>query len=550
MIQMVARDGESSARAGDAAEVWWSGGPPPAPYIRSLLHAVGITALLLCAAVHFLLSLTAYVRQPVATYLSAVSEPLTFPSVTVCPALPFKLSVLSDRGLNNTNVRCSGSSSERSELAQLLQDMPGLWDEPVNLTSLWWSAGLQSSDYLPDTSLDDLPWNHWRPILTTNNVCYQLANTSQTKGFSTLAVVLSYKNIKEELLAFERDCYPQDYGRIFWVMLPEKGATPLAVSRSRFYKQKVQWRASNQLKITPMVVRRLPPCRTQPYRRSTCLQRCQLERAARRINCSLPYLPDTDLPMCHTQDQYRKSRKYILDEPSANETQPCEHLCGKDCESTYYYVDDVSTAHAYYREGFEAKLSWKNYFIIQEFWSTSFPRALSEVGGIVGLYLGWSVLGSGQGFANFLGTIEGHKWSRTRRRIRKLLLLTLYLLCAMTATLFWLHFAGEFAWNHPYYTRIETHRLRPRDLPAMTVCRWPPFNLSKLLEDGLIFNASAHCRNYGNRFSRCFRGTRVIQELPGMFGGRPLDQVWADAAWKLQDLVTHYTVDSNSFLVQ
>ncbi|ROT64108.1 hypothetical protein C7M84_017963 [Penaeus vannamei] len=86
-----------------------------------------------------------------------------------------------------------------------------------------------------------------------------------------------------------------------------------------------------------------------------------------------------------------------------------------------------------------------------------------------------------------------------------------------------------------FSTSLSIRPLQARDLPAVTVCIWPPFNVQRLLETaglGSAYEQVTHLDPVDKHASILSLLQRLI-EAPN---GTTLDHLWSESAWKANEL--------------
>ncbi|KAK7028032.1 hypothetical protein SK128_006387 [Halocaridina rubra] len=479
-------------------------------HVRKLLYTTGFTVLVCITVVHCLLSIISYITQPVSTVLTLANDPVSFPQVTLCQDMPFKPSVLMNFGLNTSEIPCKTQDTyncRSSVIKSLLDKLPGIWQDDTNLTSLWTKAEKELEDIIYYSALDRSVHGNWNSILTTNNLCYQLLISNYSKDITLLQLYFNMDDLQEEFGMYNEYLYSLTEKKAF-LIIPQKDHKPLAIFRSQslMFTLLLDFSLQPIISVLPLAINRLTPCEAPPYSRAHCIELCQLREMAERVGCSMPYIANSTLPACNTIQQYEKSPKYITSTKLLSEFgSSCAKKCNRQCSSTYYYVDNIQILQFFdsLYPRIDIELSTDTYYNIQEVVSKSFARFLSEIGGIVGLYLGWSLLDTGIWIGELFLLWCAPLRKRITLKYQRLMQFTFLMTCVLSACLFCIYFVAQYALNEDFYTTLETQKVRPDQLPSVTVCRWPPFNVSKLVELGLLFNISAYCRNYWGRFYRC-----------------------------------------------
>lgn len=507
---------------------------------------VGVMAMTVVMSAHIITAICAYIWQPAITLLSVDKTPQSFPQVTVCPDMPFKSQVLVEHGINTSDYGFLYVTRDRI-LHNLLQTLPGVWaNNTAGVEVLWKEAARDVCEIVGSSVNFDCSKAKSNAILTTNNICYALTPSDVTGKILTLSMTYDDLAAEGEMLAWPLSSSKKK----LWIAIPERGVQPVLIARHQTYAHEFREirKFGTELMLTTLSVERVLPCQPLPYRRTPCLHQCQLEMAAREVGCTLPYIAVANLPACRTQEQYRNSIKYVVETQShpfttLNITATCNSRCPKECQTQYYHITQMQETEQ--QNDLSLRFSSDYKLNVKEYYSQSFTKLLCELGGIIGLYVGWSVMDGGEVLITVIKALHIRISRGFERRIMGLVKPSLIISCLLLAFVLWTERLYEYVWAHPYYTSYEIRAIRSRNFPSLTVCRWPPFNLSKLVDLGLQYDIQENCRDYG-RFYRCSDGTTAVLGLPGLWS-KPLDDVWEASAWHLSDLVTGYELDGKFF---
>lgn len=509
---------------------------------------IGIMVMMVIMSAHIITAICAYIWQPAVTLLSLDKSAQSFPLVTVCPDMPFKPEVLIEKGINTSSYTLLYHKRDYV-FRSLLQDLPGVWiNGTTEVEDLWREAAKDACEIVGSSVNFDCVAAKSNSILTTNNVCYALSPSDVSGNKLTLSMTFDELMAEGEMMSWNM----RRARKTLWIVVPERGVQPLMIAKHQSYAHDCQQSNTDgrELRLTTLTVERVHPCQPLPYRRTSCLQQCQLEMAARDVGCTLPYITVANLPICHTQDQYRNSVKYVVEThahpfTTLNITDACNDHCPKECQTQYYHITRMYETDQ--RNDLSLRLSSDYNLDIKEYYSQSFTKLLCELGGIIGLYVGWSVMDGGEVLIAVIKALHVRVSRGFERRVIRLVKHSLIASCLLMAVVLWTERVYEYVWAHPYYTSYDIQTVRSRIFPSLTVCRWPPFNLSKLLSLGLQYDIKESCRDYG-RFYRCSDSTETIKRLPGVWS-KPLEEIWNASAWHLSDLVTSYELDGKLFNV-
>lgn len=487
---------------------------------------VTLTTLVIVMSAHMLTAITSYLRLPVTTLVSIRETSEPFPWIAVCPNVPFDF-----QDLEKFNaVRPSCLVDIVQTMRTFLDNLPGVWRENgTNIQELWRTSAKNQSYYITREMRAD-------PILTTNNVCYMLKPQGDEEKSLVILNPLS--------MFFFDQCFGETIDTL-WIMFPEKGVRPVMIQRDQVYSYTFPYITVTGTVVTlsTLILDRVKPCQPLPYHRTSCLHQCHLEIASRTVGCSLPYINVTNVPACHTQDQYVDSVKYMVDTntlTTPDTKSECNKRCPEECHTQYYHISGIEKSH----ETSDLTITYLPAvnLHIREYISQSFSSLFSELGGIVGLYVGWSMLDLSGILIKSLDFMSVTMAGGMGRPWKGVVKPAFYLMCLMVAGVLWTERIFKYVGDGHYYTHYGIQNLQPQHFPSLTVCRWPPFNLSRLVGLGLSYDPDTSC-TYNGRFYRCFGGTEVLRDLPGVWEKKPIDEVWDASAWDLPDLVHSIQID-------
>ncbi|KAK7013173.1 hypothetical protein SK128_025002 [Halocaridina rubra] len=518
-------------------------------YSQTLCWLIGLLCFGGFTCVSLLTVILSFVYQPVTTILSLGKEPQPFPPVIVCPDLPFKPRILEEYDIGIPSTDCF--SIPREILVDyLIDDLPGFWNNRTTLSSLWKNAAKDVTDIVGSCLYQNSNNEcRWKPVLTTNNICFELDTTPFPKTKDAIAVHLefSHTDITEECnLLCPYYCFGS-MAKINWLIIPESKGTPLIVTKDNSFSLSTSKHSRETMDTTfsTMLVHRVKPCLPMPYSRKQCLQTCYLKAAAEEIGCSLPYVNVSGLPACHSQDQYKNSPKYMLaSETSLYDTvsddEICKNKCPDECFSVYYQLEKLSSQTG--EADSTVRFSATDYLEIKELYAKSVTGLICEIGGLIGLGLGYCLLDISGYIATYIRNLRPLFSENTLLHMKRCFTLICTLLSIAVTAFLWTERVYAYIWSHPYYTSFSMLPANAPNFPSLTICRWPPFNISSLLAMGLKFDINEHC-NYDGRYYRCHSVTSILRTLPGMWN-ISLDNIWRDSAWDLSDLVIGYNLDA------
>lgn len=492
-----------------------------------------LTALVIVMAAHMLTAITSYLWQPVATFVSLSADSQPFPRIAVCPDFPFDVQEL--ERYNAVRPYCAANWDQARR--HFLDSLPGVWAEGgTDIRELWRTSAMNISEYITSDVNSET-------ILTTNNVCYMLKPSGDGENALSL-----YGELPVDFSI----CFGRSVGHL-WIMFPEKGFEPVMIQQDQVYTYSFTRKTSAMtvLTLSTLIMDRVKPCQPLPYRRSSCLHQCLLEIAVKALGCSLPYVNISNIPACRTQEQYANSVKYMVDThtlTTLDTNDQCNKKCPDECHTQHYHISRINKVEQEYG-GLSIKYLSDVYLHIREYISQSFSSLLSELGGIVGLYVGWSMLELGDLLNKSLDFMGVGVAGGMRHPLRGVVKPSFRLLCLMVAGVLWTERILKYVGTDHYYTHYGVESIRSQQFPSLTVCRWPPFNLSRLVDSGLLYDSDASCTHNGFYY-RCFSGTITIRELPGVWARKTADEVWQESAWDLTDLVRSIQLDGRDIQIK
>lgn len=499
--------------------------------VKILWEWASLTALLIAMSAHILTAITSYLWQPVATFVSLGADSQPLPRIAVCPDFPFDI-----QGLERYNVVKPYCMDARHLVKRpFLDSLPGVWGEDgTDIRELWRTSARNISEYI-------FSYVNVKSILTTNNVCYMLKPSGDKENTLLLYGELPYK---------ADICLGTSVGKL-WIMFPENGFEPIMIQQDQVYTYAFSYKSfkRTELTLSTLIMDRVKPCQPLPYRRSSCLHQCLLEIAGKASGCSLPYINISNIPDCRTQEQYASSLKYMVDThtiTTLDTNGQCNNKCPDECQTQYHHLARINKIKEEYGGLFIRHLS-DVYLHIREYISRSFSSQLSELGGIVGLYVGWSMLELGDLLNKSLDLMGVGVAGGMRHRLRGVVKPSFHLLCLMVAGVLWTERILKYVGTDHYYTYYGVQGIRSQQFPSLTVCRWPPFNLSRLVDSGLLYDPDASCTYNGVHY-RCFSGTITLRDLPGVWA-KTADEVWEASAWDLSDLVRSIQLDGRDIQI-
>lgn len=241
----------------------------------------------------------------------------------------------------------------------------------------------------------------------------------------------------------------------------------------------------------------------------------------------LPLVSTDDLPLCSENDLRLPNMKYVATNYNIQQVQykdlinACNHQCRNASNPR---TGNKKNADFVVREGFQMTKS----------------KFLCQIGGIIGLYYGFSLL---QSFPNLLSS---YLVKNIPHATYKILKLTAKGTIAFACIILILDQVQSFLFDHPVSTSLSFRPLQARDMPAVTVCMWPPFNVQRLLEVaglGLAYEQVTHL-NPDDKHTSIIPLLQRLNEAPNV---TTPDQLWSESAWKGDELELSVTFSEDFF---
>lgn len=250
-----------------------------------------------------------------------------------------------------------------------------------------------------------------------------------------------------------------------------------------------------------------------------CFVKCLMHE---NENLPLPLAIIDDLPLCSEDVLTLPNMKYIV---------------------TNYDIQQVKHKDLVNECNFQCRNSSSKKtadFVVQEGFHMTKSKFICQIGGIIGLYYGFSLLKS---FPNFLSSYMVKSMPQTIYKISKLAAKGIIV---FACTILIVDQVQSFLFDHPVSTSLSIRPLQARDLPAVTVCIWPPFNVQRLLETaglGSAYEQVTHLDPVDKHASILSLLQRLI-EAPN---GTTLDHLWSESAWKANELELSVTFPDDAF---
>lgn len=532
--------------------------------LRNIWIMCGTCLCLMAFTVHFLKITVNYLEYPTVFVTNLVRSPPPFPEVTLCPDFPFDLPSLTQYGLEiprNSNVYEEYRRYEcdrNTMISYIMNFFPGLWKSNLTLESMW-NFKRPFHDTLKSFSYDNiLDSGKIFDTVTTMGNCYTLSpRQSDVKTvLLDIALLERIKYISREIRFLDCLYDQKSFSYNVTFLLHPIQSPPLALGEFAItYKNKdfIQLGLEIRATTSKRISRPRATCREEPYSRKTCIDLCLLEDNAKEVGCRLPYLPASNLPLCDNSDQYARSIKGIFLETNKAKKE-CLDKCVPECNKVYYSLKPLRRISEDKQDGSTIKLKQQtsaNLELVEQL-KTSISTYLCEIGGILGLYMGMSLLDVMSWLVwmvrNFFKQVP-LIGTKTKFHLYKLFQITWWLFISAILAGFSLSRFQDFFFNPKVYTKYSATRHTWKDFPGITLCRWPPFNLTSLESLGIDLYIKEMCGKsfYSNNISCDSNLIGFMNTFPGLENISVLD-VWETASWNLSDILHSYTIHGVSHL--
>ena len=299
-----------------------------------------------------------------------------------------------------------------------------------------------------------------------------------------------------------------------------------------------------ELSAKSAVARRLASrslgCISEESEYDMCLVGCLLEKTVDDLSSIIPFFFKDDLQLCKPCWGCLPKQEYIV--PSdmlttlleKNRLSNCSEIC-KDFNDTL----DVPPDSGY-------MVVNTNYF------SFTVSSLLCTLGGILGLYLGWSIFDAID--ITFRQADSEDKYQKESKKITSDLtensnpysLSKIFHFKNIFKILFCVVGVGLSVWqlyiylfHHAASGMTSRKRLLNEHLPTITLCRWPPFDITSLAKDFRLENLTELFLSL-ERENELDSFKEVFQYIPENIN-ISLNELWKNYGWNISDVVS-YTV--------
>ncbi|KAK3864652.1 hypothetical protein Pcinc_029689 [Petrolisthes cinctipes] len=362
-------------------------------------------------------TVTTFLRYPTSTLILLTHEAVPDPYITLCSEVPFSLHSLVQMGFNNSDESCK-ESRDRNDgdlvimvcnleemINPLLEQLSG-FSGNLSVQQVWDSARLPQHHLV--TQYSSTIMNKWRPVLTDHNTCYKHINyaISLSEHILSLEMTDQYENFNCSYLFPTTVCKWMRYHgnlRAINLLVTPYGDTSRLVSQDLNHKWEIipgktcyQYSGCLRELIVSYTVRQListptAPCTSTPgYSYRNCIEDCVLRTLFNERGCAPPYLPDTELIQCSVA-KMRSGLMKVSRQDVITKEHKCYKVCPHQCDQTFLkirpFYSDVGT-----QDAVVVRRDGSPHTVTREKLLWPLNRAVCEIGGALGLYLGLSVL--------------------------------------------------------------------------------------------------------------------------------------------------------------
>ncbi|ROT66991.1 hypothetical protein C7M84_014942 [Penaeus vannamei] len=254
-------------------------------------------------------------------------------------------------------------------------------------------------------------------------------------------------------------------------------------------------------------------CRPQEAPLMDCQIQCLLEGSAKEVKSAIPFISVEDLPPCKAPGFVIPSRDYVVPSETLMVASSRHfHSCIKSCEALHRKSNTSSFATYMH--------------VDQHYRSYDLIRLICSIGGIVGLYLGYSAFQA----VDLCDRIwcAGRDLNLHSVHIRRFLKFCIFLFGLVVAFLR----SHRFLMQHQVSTSIIPSHTVPL---VVTVCRWPPLNFSRLASYlGSNFTLDSILEKPLEQRQEAV--LQLLESLEGIWPGS-LEDLWSAAAWNITDVI-------------
>ncbi|XP_068234448.1 uncharacterized protein [Palaemon carinicauda] len=278
--------------------------------------------------------------------------------------------------------------------------------QPPNaiLTDVWDRTKLPLPLLINET--DTKPLNStWKSLLTSQNICYQSKDMTGSTSFE-FETESQYTNMNCSYLSPDTSCtWTSYYSKKMHVLLTVTASdyNPVVILSDSLDLWSI-YPGSNCYRHLPcleginirytfrhLLDTPVDPCSSDPkYHQMDCIDECMLAQIALQKGCVPPYLQDNTLPECTVQDFREGKMDYEL-QTMTKARDICQEKCPTQCKRTF-----ISVTPSFLVTGKQRSIIIRQDVSLhtrtEEELVWPLGRALCEIGGAMGLYLGLSFL--------------------------------------------------------------------------------------------------------------------------------------------------------------
>lgn len=531
------------------------------------------TVWLLCGAclffmaftIHFIQLTVSYLEYPTVFVTNLMRSQPPFPGVTLCPDVPFNLKSLIQYGLEipiNSSVYEDCQRHKECDrnvvIPFLMNSLPGLWESNITIEYMWNLKRLYNATikyFIYDNIINS---GNLSNTITTSGNCFTLSPKQSDKETVLLDIALvdrfHYIFYEFDMLDFFYILKSYYYDVTF--LLHPVQSTPLSLGDFAItYTNKELMQLGLEIKTTTSkrISKPRSPCLEEPYSRKKCVDLCLLEDNAKNVGCRLPYLSDSTLPLCKTSDQYKRSIKgnYVEKNKAGKE---CQAKCVAECNKVHYSLKPITLINEYGNDGTTIRLTQQHSsnLELEEQLMTSISTYLCEIGGILGLYLGVSLLDLMSCLMWMVRNVFKHVppvGAKTISHLFKLFRISWWLFMSATLFVLSLNRLQDFFVNPKIYTKYSDEPHTWKDFPGITLCRWPPFNMTSLESLGMNLHIEDLCGKglYADDSSCATNLLGMMNSFPGL-ENYSVPDIWKKSSWNLSDILHSYTISGHTQL--
>lgn len=275
-----------------------------------------------------------------------------------------------------------------------------------------------------------------------------------------------------------------------------------------------------------LVARRLAvralDCKPQESDEEECRVTCLLKEAGRKVASVAPFIDLEGLPPCGEAGLSLPAILYVVPQEILLAATTTERLvaCHRLCGSTFSNQTN--------QKGF-------NMVVEGNYSSTDIITLACIIGGIIGLYLGYSIFD----LIHYLQKVAKKSGLSSCKYPKMYVVIKVVVM--VTGTLIALRQFHTFLMYHEVSASIsKSPRDNHSDSLVITACRWPPLSL-RHVADQLGINISDRLLYKLPAEERPLEVLRILNTLPGNWSNSSLDSIWEYASWNVTDVIEAFS---------